>query len=82
MKVTKTVGFGIGAIVAALASCHIIQAAVLGMLGGLGVLTLLEGRGPAVIVAVFGCGALAVYGVIRLWRARQAQVGPEGVHVR
>ena len=76
MNATKTVGLGLGTVVAgALASCPIVQAAVLGMFGALGVLPFVDHYRPVLVLAVIGCVALAIYSVVRRWRSRRAQPG-------
>ena len=73
---TKTIGLGLGALLAsALASCPVVQAAVLGMLGALGAFPLSERYRTALVLAVVGCGALTVYGVVRQSRGRRAVQG-------
>jgi hypothetical protein len=79
MKATRTIGVGTGALIAsALASCPIIQAAVLGMLGALGALPLIQGYRAVLGLGVVACGALAVYGVVRLARGRRLPLGIAG----
>jgi len=72
MKAAKTAGLGVGAAVAsAAASCHIVQALVLGLLGALGALPFAHRHPVLVVLAVFAGGALAVYSAVRLWRGRR-----------
>jgi hypothetical protein len=72
MNATKGAGVGLGAVLAgALASCHLVQAAVLGMLGALGMLPFIARYRGLVVFAVFACGVLVVYGVVRLWHRRR-----------
>jgi hypothetical protein len=74
--VTKTVGLGVGTLLAsALASCPMVQVSLLGMLGALGALPALQHYRRALVLAIFGCGALAVYGVVRLSRGRRSAPG-------
>ena len=73
MTPTKGVGLGLGAIIAgAVATCPIFQGAVLGALGVSGLVPFLGPLRPAAIVVVLVCSALAVYGVLRVRRARRA----------
>ena len=83
MNATKGAGVGLGAVVAGtLASCHLVQAAVLGMLGALGMLPFVARYRALVVFAVFACGALAVYSVVRLWhRRRDSRAAPDIVRV-
>jgi len=79
MKTAKTIGLGLGALLAsAVASCPLVQAAVLGIVGALGALPLLQRYRPVLLLAVVGCAALAVYGVGRLARGRRAPLGVAG----
>jgi hypothetical protein len=72
MNSAKTVGLGVGTIVAGtLASCPIVQAAVLGMFGGLGILPFAQRYRPVLVLAIFGCAALAIYSVVRVRRSRR-----------
>lgn len=72
MNATKTAGIGVGAAVAgAAATCHIVQAAVLGVLGGLGVLPFVNEYRSVVVFAILGCAGLALYSVVRIWRRRR-----------
>jgi hypothetical protein len=76
MNVTKTVGLGVGTLLAsALASCPIVQASLLGMLGALGAWPILQQHRRVLVLVIFGCGALAVYGVVRLSRGRRSALG-------
>ena len=78
MKAAKTAGLGVGAAIAgAAATCHIVQAAVLGMLGGLGVLRFVNEYRPVVVVVVFGCATLTLYSVVRIWRRRRDAVAAD-----
>ena len=73
MTPTKGVGLGLGAVVAgAVASCPIVQGAVLGALGVSGLLPFLGRFRPAAVLIILVCSALAAYSVIRLRRARRA----------
>jgi hypothetical protein len=75
MRATKTVGLGLGAVVAgAVASCHIVQAAVLAMFAALGFVPFAPRYRPVLVLAVIGCGALAIYGVVRIGRSRRAHL--------
>jgi hypothetical protein len=75
MNATKTVGLSVGTVIAgALASCPIVQAAVLGRFGALGVLPFVQRYQPVALLAVLGCAALVVYGVVRVRRSRRAQL--------
>jgi hypothetical protein len=72
MNATKTASLGISAAVAgAAATCHIVQGAVLGMLGGLGFLPFVNEYRSVVVFAIFGCATLALYSVVRIWRRRR-----------
>ena len=72
MNATKTAGLGVGAVLAgAAASCPIVQAAVLGMVGGLGFLPFATEHRRMVALAVMACGAVALYGTVRVWRRRR-----------
>ncbi len=71
MKVAKTAGLGVGVTVAsAAASCHIVQALVLGLLGALGALPFAHQHAALVVFGVFAGGTVAVYSAVRLWRGR------------
>jgi hypothetical protein len=73
MNATKGVGLGLGAVVAgAVASCPIVQGAVFGALGAVGLLPLVARFRPVLMLVVFCCAALAVYGIVRSRRARGA----------
>ena len=73
MNATKSVGLGVGAVVAgALGSCPIVQGAVFGALGAVGFLPLVERLRPVWMLVVVGCAALALYGIVQIRRARGA----------
>ena len=66
MNATKGAGVGLGAVLAgALASCHLVQAAVLGAQGRSACCRSSHATGALVVFAVFACAALVVYGVVR-----------------
>ncbi len=72
MNATRATSLGLGAIVtAALASCPIVQAAVLGMVGALSLLPFLQHHRFVPVLAVLGCAVLAVYGVNRVRRRQR-----------
>ena len=72
MTITKTAGLGVGAIVdGATATCPIVQAGVLGVVGGLGWLPFANEYRRALALAVLGCSALALYGVVHVRRRRR-----------
>ncbi len=72
MQGTKAVGLGLGALGAsALASCPIVQAMVLALLGGLGALPFFQRHPVGVALLLIGCGAVVVFGVLRLRRVRR-----------
>jgi heme A synthase len=83
MKATKTAGLGLGALGAsALASCHLVQAVVLGMLGMLGTMPFIRHHPAPLVLVVIGCGAVILYGVSRLLRSRRAHRGMETAPMR
>lgn len=72
MKATKTVGLGVGAAVAsAAASCHIVQAIVLGMLGALGALPFIRHHPAVLLLVVIGCSVLLTDALVHVWRGRR-----------
>jgi hypothetical protein len=79
MTTKKRVGLGLGigggaALVAgAAASCPIVQAGVLGVLGTPGVAPCLGSFSIAGYVSVVACVALAIYGVARVRRSRRPE---------
>lgn len=83
MNVTKTAGLGLATVLAAgVASCPIVQAAVLGIVGGLGLLTLAPEYRQVLVLAVFACAGLAVYSAASVWRRRRERVTADPLPLR
>ena len=55
------------------ASCHIVQALVLGMLG-LGALPFIRHHPAALVLVVIGCSVLLASALLRIWRGRREVV--------